>query len=221
MRVIKKFIRPGRRPRTVRWGLYRGITLQLDLHCEFQNYFGLYECETFSAIRSLAEGCRGFLDLGAAKGELSIYFLRRREIERIVAVEPSDDEIMLFQSNLVLNAMQGDSRLHIHHGFAGEGESGRWKTLDELGASLPSPMFMKIDIDGPEAEVLQTGLTLLRDKDCRLLIETHSLEAESGCLKCLKDMGYTTEIINPASWRRFLPEHRPIKHNRWLTARRT
>jgi precorrin-6B methylase 2 len=186
-----------------------------------QNYFGLYECETFSAIRSLAEGCRGFLDLGAAKGELSIYFLRREEIENIVAVEPSEDELSLFQANLKLNAMQSDSRLRIHHGFAGAGDGQKWRTLDDLGSSLPSPLFIKIDIDGPEAHVLKTGLQLLRDKDCRLLIETHSLEAENGCIECLKELGYTTQIIDPARWRRFLPEHRPIKHNRWLTARRT
>jgi len=220
MRFIKKFIKSGRRPQKVRWGLYRGIYLQLDLHCELQNYFGFYECETFAAIRSLSSGCKGFLDLGAAKGELSIYFLRRDGIQKVVAVEPSDAELNLFQTNLELNGLGDDDRLYIHRGFAGAGDGSEWQTLDELVTHLPTPVFLKIDIDGPEAEVLKSGLSILRNKDCRLLIETHSVEAENGCVECLEGLNYKTEVIEQAGWRYFLPERRPIQHNRWLTGRR-
>jgi hypothetical protein len=121
-------------------------------------------------------------------------------------------------ANLALNGFSGDARLELHPGFAGRGEPPLWRTLDHLAAGVPSPVFIKIDIDGPEAEVLADGKETLRHRDCRLLIETHSPEAEAGCLAQLRELGYTTRVISPAWWRLFLPERRPIPHNRWLAA---
>jgi precorrin-6B methylase 2 len=220
MGVLKFFLPKGRHPRLIRFGFYRGMRLRLDLQCELQNYLGLYEYETFAAMRRLARGCRSFLDLGAAKGELTVYFLRLRGIERVVAVEPSATEREIFAANLALNQLQSDPRLRIHAGYAGQGLAPDWQTLDELAANLPSPVFLKIDIDGPEAAVLDTGQETLAGKDCRLLIETHSPEAETGCIERLQRLGYVTRIIRPGTWRLLIPEHRTISHNRWLIARR-
>jgi hypothetical protein len=202
-------------------GLLRGIRLDLDLQAgEIQLWAGLYERETFSAIRRLVRGCRGAIDLGAARGDLVAYLLRQPELQRLVAVEPEVRELALLHRTLDLNGLTGDARLHVHAGFAGRGEPPAWRTLDELAAALPSPLFVKIDIDGPEAAVLADARGMLRAKDCRLLIETHSPEAESGCADLLSECGYAVTIIHPAWWRIFLPEHRPIPHNRWLSARR-
>jgi hypothetical protein len=215
---LKRFLPQGRHPHAIRVGLYRGIRLHLDLQCELQAYAGLYENETFADMRWLARGCHSFVDLGAAKGELSIYFLRQPGIERVVAAEPAETERTLFDANLALNSLEADPRLRIHAGFAGEGSSPEWLTLDELAGEVPQPLFIKIDIDGPEAAVLATGRHTLATKDCRLLIETHSPEAELGCDAQLTSLGYRTKIIPPAWWRIILPEHRPIPHNRWLVA---
>jgi hypothetical protein len=192
--------------------------LHLDFQCELQVFAGLYEQETFADLRRLARGCRGFIDLGAAKGELCIYFLRQPGIERVVAAEPAETERAIFSANLALNCLQSDPRLRIHAGFAGEGPGEEWRTLDELAREVPQPIFIKIDIDGPEAEVLATGRHTLASKDCRLLIETHSPQAELGCDAQLTRLGYRTKIVSPAWWRIVLPEHRPIAHNRWLVA---
>jgi hypothetical protein len=218
MNPVKRFLPRGRHPRTILLGIFRGIRLYLDLHIELQIYAGLYEHETYADVRRMARGCRSFVDLGAAKGEFSIYFLRRAGIEQVIAVEPAERERGFFEANLGLNSLQADPRLKIHAGFAGEGPGPQWRTLDALTSGLPAPLFIKIDIDGPEAAVLATGRDTLAAKDCRLLIETHSPEAELGCDRQLRDLGYRTRIISPAWWRIILPEHRPIPHNRWLVA---
>lgn len=216
-RFLKRLLPRGRHPRTIRRGFYNGIRLDLDLQSELMIYAGIYEQETFSEMRRLARGCRGFVDLGAGRGELSIYFLRQPGVERVVAAEPSDTERVFFDSNLALNALRHDRRLEIHAGFAGEGEGAQWRTLDDLAAKAPSPLFIKIDIEGPEAQVLASGRQALTAKDCRLLIETHSPEAEAGCIAQLNALGYRTRIISPAWWRVFMPEQRGnIPHNRWL-----
>lgn len=218
MSLFSFFLPKGRHPRQIRFGFYRGIRLWLNLHCELQNFLGLYECETFAAMQRLSHGCCSFLDLGAAKGELTVYFLRVPSIKRVVAVEPSASERELFNANLALNQLQSDARLRIHAGFVGRGTTPEWQTLDELAIELPSPVFIKIDIDGPEAEVLDTGAVTLAGKDCKLLIETHSPEAEAGCIERLQRLGYFTEVIKRAPWRVFVPEHRTIPHNQWLVA---
>lgn len=218
MNPLKSLLPHGRAPRAVFSGLLEGIRLHLDLRREMQIFLGLYEHETHAALRRLLRGCRGALDLGAAKGDLTIHFLRQLGMQRVVAVEPLDREREQLAANLALNNLAGDPRLLLHAGFAGRGEQPLWRTLDDLASHLPAPLFLKIDIDGPEASVLSDGHETLSQKDCRLLIETHSPEAEAGCIAQLRTLGYTVKIISPAWWRIFVREHRPIPHNRWLAA---
>lgn len=218
MNPVKMLLPSGRAPRVVQSGLFAGLRLNLDLrHGEAQVWLGLYEREIFGEIRRLAHDCRAAIDLGAAKGDLTLWLLRQPGMERVVAVEPLDRERAQLRDNLALNGLEHDQRLHLHPGFAGRGPHPEWRTLDELAEGLSSPIFIKIDIDGPEAEVLDTGQTTLAG-DCQLLIETHSLEAERGCIARLTALGYQTKITNPAWWRAILPERRPIAHNRWLSA---
>lgn len=219
MNPLKLLLPAGRAPHRVLSGLFAGLRLQLDLRQgDLMIWAGFYERETFSEIRRLARGCRGAIDLGAAKGDLSIWALRLPGMERVVAVEPLDREREQFAANLRLNGLADDPRLRLHAGLAGEGPAPEWATLDQLADGLAGPLFIKIDIDGPEAEVLDTGRRTLAGQDCRFLIETHSPEAEAGCIQRLEAMGYLTRIIFPAWWRIIIPEYRPIPHNRWLSA---
>lgn len=220
MNPIKWLLPRGRAPRTIRFGLYAGVRLTLDLQSEFLIWLGTYEAETFADMRRLLRGCRSAIDLGAAKGDLSILCLRQPGMEAVVAVEPLEREREQFAANLALNGLAGDPRLGLHPGFAGLGAPPLWRTLDDLAAGLAGPIFLKVDIDGPEAQVLATGRETLRSRDCRLLIETHSPEAERGCIALLEELGYTVTIIPNAWWRIFVPERRPIPHNRWLAAAR-
>lgn len=218
MNPLKPLLPQGRSPRRIVSGPLAGIRLHLDLRSELMIFLGLYERETYADLRRLLRGCRGAVDLGAAKGDLTVHFLRQPGMERVVAVEPLDRERVDFTANLALNGFAGDPRLLLHPGFAGRGEPPLWRTLADLTRDLPGPVFLKIDIDGPEAEVLAEARGLLQTQDCRLLIETHSPEAETGCADLLRGLGYTIKIISPAWWRLFLPELRPIPHNRWLAA---
>lgn len=219
--MLKSFLPRGRTPRTIQTGLLCGLRLHLDLRSELLIWLGLYERETFAAMRRLVRGCRGAIDLGAAKGDLSLWLLAQPEMGRVMAVEPLDREIAQLRQNLALNDRASDPRFSLHIGFAGHGSTPAWQTLDQLASGLTGPIFIKIDIDGPESEVLASGPHTLTGQDCRLLIETHSPEAEKGCLDQLTAWGYRTQIISPAWWRVIVPERRPIPHNRWLAAWRS
>ena len=45
------------------------------------------------------------------------------------------------------------------------------------------------------------AMTTLREMDCLLVIETHSLELERDCIATLKDLGYQTRIIDHGWYR--------------------
>jgi hypothetical protein len=102
--------------------------------------------------------------------------------------------------------------------MVGDSDGARKVRLDSLASSVQLPCFIKMDVDGAEAEILEGAATLNGLGGVRWLIETHSKTLESQCIEQLKAAGFETRIIRNAWWRVFIPEQRPIEHNRWLAA---
>jgi Methyltransferase FkbM domain len=109
--------------------------------------------------------------------------------------------------------------LQLQAQFVGCVDEGRTCTLDSFSRRLVEPCFVKIDVEGQEAEVLEGARGLL-SADARWLIETHSSSAERRCLEILRDAGFEAHVIPNAWWRRIVPEGRNLPHNRWIGASR-
>jgi hypothetical protein len=75
---------------------------------------------------------------------------------------------------------------------------------------------LKIDVDGAETDVLDSAINLLTVGSPDVLVEVHSEQLEKECIARLRSFDYAVEIIDNAWWRIFVPEHRPIPHNRWI-----
>lgn len=207
---IKCLLPSARRPRRILSGPLSRLSIHLDLReGDLQLRAGLYERETYKALHRFIADARSAIDIGSAKSE--------PHIAQVVAVEPAESELARFQANLAANPWIATDRLRIHAGFAGAVIAPLCRTNNALASELPAPIFIKMDIDGPEAVALATCRQALR-RDCRLLIETHSPEAETECMRFLNGQGYTPRGIRPAWWRLLVPEHRPIPQNRWLAA---
>jgi hypothetical protein len=58
----------------------------------------------------------------------------------------------------------------------------------------------------------------LKQRSCKLIVETHSRDLEENCIKYLSGLGYSSKVIPNAWWRAIVPELRPIEHNRWFLA---
>jgi hypothetical protein len=221
---LKRAVAPeGRRPRRVLAGLYRGLVLDLDLQRETQLYLGLWERETHAAIRRAAGRCRWAVDVGAGRGELCLLLLKGApSVAAVVAFEPNASEAAGLERNLGLNGLDGDRRFVMHRRTVGTGAADL--PLDGIGAALSGgPGFLKIDVDGAEADVLRSGERLLRPPadggpGVDLLVETHSAALERECLAWLGGRGFRCEVIRNARWRLLVPEQRPVEHNRWLWA---
>lgn len=218
-RFAKRALGAGEvRPHRVMTGAFKGLVLHLDAAHATQVVVGLCERETYAWLERLTRNIGSAVDVGADRGEMAIYLLRRTSAKRVLAFEPNPENAAVFERNLMANGLAGNGDLRVVAKFLGDREDAEWTTLDACAGELPEPVFVKIDVDGGEADVLRGAGKLLRSARSRFLIETHSLELERLCARMLADYRFDTKVIRNAWWRRIVPEHRPIAHNRWLVA---
>jgi hypothetical protein len=86
-------------------------------------------------------------------------------------------------------------------------------TLDAAAETYFMPDFIKVDVEGDEAHVLRGAARILEHRRPAWIIEVHGTQAEADCIALLRAHRYRVSIIDRAT---FLPEHRPLAHNRWL-----
>jgi precorrin-6B methylase 2 len=215
--LLVRLLPQGNRPRRVVSGIFRGLTLQLELTWGLQMWLGLYEREIQSVMHSMLRRASSCVDIGAGYGEIPCLCLARYPDMPVVAAEPNTDSLHYLRRNLELNSFSPD-RVSILPLFVGDGPPDTHRSLTEIVSGLPGPIFIKIDVDGPEADILAHTRDWLATRQALLLIETHSLAAEEKISRQLADLGYSVRLINPAWWRKLIPEKRPLAHNRWLVA---
>jgi len=192
--------------------------MNINLASQTQLYLGLFERETYPWLWRLSQGIASAIDIGAAHGEYTLFFLKNTLASKIYAFEPSPIIMSHLRGNLGLNPKLGLERLVLSSKLVGRTQSKDIVCLDELTASIKLPCFIKMDVDGSEAEILLGAKLMNALPRVRWLIETHSIELESQCVSLLERAGFRTKIVENAWWRIMLPELRPIAHNRWLVA---
>jgi len=153
------------------------------------------------------------IDIGAGSGELSILFARK-SAARVYAVEPGPVRERI-AANMAANDLPGHAVEIVPRCI---GSQDGYLALDAIAVEHSAYGFVKIDIDGGEADALRTGPALIAARNCAFLIETHSASLEQDCIDILSGGGYACRVIRNAWWRRFIPERRPLAHNRWLSA---
>lgn len=218
---LKSAVVPGgSQARRVSVGLFRGLTFEIDLRAQTQFFLGLYERETYAWIEAAAHRCEWAIDVGAGRGELAVLLLQRPQVAAIYAFEPQESERAITKRNLGLNGLQDDPRLMLLSQMVTTAPSPDGIALDALPIDRGAHGFIKIDVDGSEMDVLRSASGLLAAPALDVLVETHSAELEDECVAYLSALGFECTVIEQAWWRRFVPELRPIPHNRWLMARK-
>ena len=214
--VLKNNVVPsGSRPRTIPFGPFKGLRLNIDLASQMQFYFGLWEFETHPYIHAALKESSWLVDVGAGFGELCILF--RKNLRRAIAIEPDSACLSLLRSNLALNGLSA-SDVEIVPKYVGTVSDQDHLRLDDIPVDRSGIGFIKIDIEGFEMDALEGGLSLLNEAKVKLLVEVHSRELEYRCIEFFKRYRYSSEIINNSRWRWIIPEQRPLPHNRWIWA---
>jgi hypothetical protein len=218
---LKRLVLPtGKAPRTIRGGVLAGLRMELDFAHHTQHWLGLQERELVPWFDEFSQGIKTAFDVGANEGIYSLYFLARTPVQRVLAFEPAAENLPRIRRTLELNQLGDDPRLRVFQKFVGRSSGGDWVHLDAFVDELATPCLMKVDIDGGEVDLLRGAQKILATPGVRWIIEVHSVELERKCLEILREAGYRTTIVPNAWWRRFLPEQRPVGHNRWVVATR-
>jgi hypothetical protein len=213
--LIKRLLPQGCKLRRLRAGISCGLLMSINLQTQFQRYLGLDEREIAPAVRKLSASSRTLVDVGANDGYYTVAFLAS-SADRVIACEPSPANDQLL-ANAMANGHQLSSRFQLERRLMGNcvGEA----TLADILDDNPRPVFIKVDIDGGELSVLQSIEPYPYLDEVSWVVETHSVELEQACIAWFSAHWFQSQIIEPAWWRRFIPERRPLSHNRWLVAR--
>src|SRR5580658_2161639 len=114
VRIVKNAVVPaGSGPRTVQTGAFRGVRLNLDLRTQSQWYVGLFEREVYPWLARLSQGAQTAVDIGAAGGEYTLYFLMKTAAARVIAFEPDPKSFESLRGNLRLNGLEDAGRLEL------------------------------------------------------------------------------------------------------------
>ena len=186
----------GRAPRRIRGGLTRGLVLDLDLQVHTQLLLGLYEQEIATWTRRLSRDARSAMDIGAAEGTYTLFFMARCPTQRVFAFEPSMERRAVLRRNLALNGLDHDPRLELSDSPVGSGAGD--VPLDAMFDRLELPCVMKIDVEGAELGVLESGPKTLNSPGVSWIIETHSLELENECIAMFRKAKLRTTIVDNA-----------------------
>lgn len=215
---LKGLIFPsGTRKRRIIAGINRGLLMNLDLRTGSQKWVGLFEREIASSLNSFALKARSAIDVGASDGYYTLFFLRKKNIVRVLAIEPDAHFLNLLRANLTINQRGGDDHFLLIPQAVGSTEQGGVCVLDSVVDTLRFPCVIKMDVEGEEVEVIRGSPNLLARKDVFWVIETHSAELESRCIQALRVAALQTKVIKNAWWRVVLPELRS-RDNRWVIA---
>lgn len=216
---IKKLFMPkGIAPRRIKFGICKGLIMQLDLNHQSQIYLGLYEREIYKWLKKISSGINTAIDIGAAYGQYTLFFLKKTNSKKIISFEPEANCLNIFKTNLKLNGFAESERFRLIEKFVGVKEDSLNCMLDSFISDITCPCLFKIDVEGAEVDVLKGSRKILELKGISWLIETHSKQCEEDCIKILKSSGFDITIIFNPWWRAIIPELRILEHNRWLVA---
>ena len=211
--AAKQLVLPsGCKPRRLRFGLARGLRMQIDFAHQMRAYLGLYEIELSRYLRRMLRPGVTAFDVGGQHG-----------YDALVIAGLTGGRVASFECDpKCVQGMSESFRLNPHiagliepiEAMVGDGR-------DELGLDEWAynggfvPDFIKIDIEGSELAALRSAERILRERHPAIIIETHSLDLEHSCGLLLIEHGYRPVVVHQ---RRVWPDRRLMEHNRWLVS---
>jgi hypothetical protein len=211
----------GLRTRRILAGAARGLRMEIDPAAKTQRLLGLDEREIQRAFVRDACWASVLVDVGSSDGYYGLIFRKYNQTGTVYLIDANPDFAPVQQTGFKVNF----PTLPAPHSLVkfvapAERQDARSCLLSRDLPLAGQRVLFKIDVDGWELDVLKSAEALYAQTECRFIVETHSLELEQACAAYLSAHGFQVRIIPNAWWRRFIPEQRPISHNRWLAAGR-
>ena len=144
----------GARLRSIKFGAFKGLKMNLDLRHHTQMWLGLTEREVYPCLRDFRPVVRTGVDVGAAEGEYTLFYRSHPNIKHVLAFDPSEGFPGELSANLALNGFNGETPTRLIKKFVGDRDDEAQCTLDSLVSGLEGPCVIKVDVEGAEAAVL-------------------------------------------------------------------
>lgn len=210
VRRLKRALLPdGVAYRRIPVGIARSIVLPIDFAHSARQYFGLYEAELNSSFRRLVRPGDACFDVGGREGYSALLLHKLSAGGPVVSFEFDAAAVAEMKGTVVRNG----ARITVVQAFIAAADSATTLALDSAAERYFMPDFIKLDIEGGEADALRGAAHILRVRRPSLIVETHGADVEAACLEILRGAGYRPKIINQ---RRLFRESRQLAHNRWL-----
>jgi hypothetical protein len=205
------------KPTKVLAGLAEGVWMNMDRSSQLRVICGVYEPSIRGFLRRELRSSQVCYDIGANAGFYSFLFASQPLVREVHAFEPHPRLLGEFRENMELNPGLAP-KIKIHATALGNGIVA--VTLDQWMADhkLRPPDLVKIDVDGPEAEILRGSKRLLEKRGSAWVVETHSAPLEEEVEKIFRDFGYKTRFPPGPFWLSWFPEERMNLPNRHLVA---
>jgi cbb3-type cytochrome oxidase subunit 3 len=204
----------GERLYTIRGGALKGRRFSLDLHLDTQVWRGIYEEALQQWLLKHVQPGSVCFDVGAAEGWATLLMALLSSQAGIVhAFEPSrrGDAI---DKNLAANNDVPLAQVNVERVFVGACST---STIERVVVSVDDYCssngvqrldVLKIDVDGPELEVLEGARSSISRFRPAICVEAHSHSLCAEVINFLHENGYTTRTAEPPPH-----EHRPLEYN--------
>lgn len=193
-------------------------------------WVGHYESEKQELVARLVKPGTIVFDVGANAGFYTLAFSRLvGDGGQVVAFEPLAANVRNLRRHIALNRIRNvivvQAAVSGEHGLAGFAEApsnsmGHMAplnayvvptvSLDGVRSSLRLgvPALIKIDVEGAECDVLRGAKGTLAEGQSTILLATHGVEQERGCVALLADAGYGLNYLDgsPAIGERLLSD---------------
>jgi FkbM family methyltransferase len=211
----KRIVLPtGVRPYRIRGGRLKGMWFHFDLQHDTQVWRGIYERALQDWLAEHVDAESVCIDVGAAEGWATLLMASLAKRGMVVALEPSARGDWI-EDNLRINDGSWPGRVDIHRVCAGkrsefDAAGTEFVSLDDLvrDCGLERVDVVKIDVDGPELDVLDGAIEMLARFRPAVCVEAHSHQLLDGVCERLARAGYATTVVDPPPH-----EHRPIEYN--------
>jgi hypothetical protein len=159
-------------------GPFRGARFFSNPQVALRKVFGVYEHELTDWLNRVLPQVDVVIDVGANDGYFTFgcaKALQRAERPvRVIAIEPSEHHVAQLTEARHRNGFS-EEQVSIVHGFASATDDATHRSLDRLakGIGPDQRVFVKVDVEGAEGDVLAGASRLLR-KGNFFLIEVHT-----------------------------------------------
>lgn len=222
-KFLKRLLLPsGERPYVIRSGALAGFRFYLDLQKDTQVWRGIYEQSLQRWLVEIIRSDSVCLDVGAAEGWVTLLMAKLAPQGTVCAFEPSERGDWIVR-NQEINSERPLGKTVVERSCVGKQSSPATSELPPFIAldeyiqteNIQRVDVLKIDVDGPELDVLDGAQQVLERFHPVVCVEAHSHDLLEGVLERLHSARYVTEVVDPPPH-----EHRPIEYNPMVFASR-